>query len=399
MSDTPWPRSRDDRRTGARRGRAVPGAPADRLRQSRRLPDAGRHHPADDQRHAKNTASVYRTPLIEIEHQGRLHQHHAGRRLSRQRPAGSQLLCRARDRCGRGRDGHRSGRSCDGAIMSGRRICPTPPPSGHAPMTAATSRRSSTTRCELADWYGFASAQGGERGARQRCAAAASASSSKSPACPTTRWAASASRRTAPSPSSPARMDNGQGHPSAFAQVIVSTLAIPYRQDQPAAGRQRPADRRRRERRLAIADGERPAPRARRAPRSSRKAARPRLTSSRRRRATSTSSPARFVVAGTDPAVGLLELAERDRGGCKTAARPAATLDVGACVSRRHVDLPERLSRRRGRDRPGDRHRQRRALYIGRRLRHDRQPDDRRGPGPWRRRAGHRPGPARAHRL
>ena len=40
---------------------------------------------------------------------------------------------------------------------------------------------------------------------------------------------------------------------------------------------------------------------------------------------------------------------------------------------------------------------QRGALHGGRRYRHGHQPDDRRGPGAWRPRAGHRPGAARAH--
>ena len=64
------------------------------------------------------------------------------------------------------------------------------------------------------------------------------------------------------------------------------------------------------------------------------------------------------------------------------------------------LHLPRRQLRLRGRDRP--RHRRGHAivaLHRGGRLRQDHQPDDRRGPGARRARAGHRPGAARGLRL
>ena len=63
------------------------------------------------------------------------------------------------------------------------------------------------------------------------------------------------------------------------------------------------------------------------------------------------------------------------------------------------ADLPQRLPYRRGRDRSRNRCRQPRALHRGRRFRPHHQPDAARGPGPWRHRAGHRPGAARTRGL
>ena len=51
-------------------------------------------------------------------------------------------------------------------------------------------------------------------------------------------------------------LDYGQGHWSAFAQVLTDEARRPVRQDQADAGRQRPADRRRRHRRLQVDHGQ-----------------------------------------------------------------------------------------------------------------------------------------------
>ena len=54
----------------------------------------------------KNIASVYRTPLLTVDIKMRADQHHADGRLSRRRPARSQLFHGAADRSRRRRDGH-----------------------------------------------------------------------------------------------------------------------------------------------------------------------------------------------------------------------------------------------------------------------------------------------------
>ena len=100
----------------------------------------------------------------------------------------------------------------------------------------------------------------------------------------------------------------------------------------------------------------------------------------------------RFVVAGTDRSVALLDVAAtRARQG--DAARHLSRLDA------RMDDLPQRRPCRRGRDRPRHRPSHARALHRGRRLRRAGQPDDRRRPGAWRDRPGRRPGAARARGL
>ena len=172
------PRPRLRRRAGARQGRQVPGGAADRLRQCRRLPRQCR--PADglDGRHAQ--------PRRHLPHaadrgrdQGRLHQHLAGRRLSRRRAARGQLLHGAADRHGGARDGHRQGRDAQaephqargnafqdgvGHDLRQRRV-------HHAFGQGAEVRRR----------RGLCGAQGREQGARQAARASASATISRSP--------------------------------------------------------------------------------------------------------------------------------------------------------------------------------------------------------------------------
>ncbi len=65
----------------------------------------------------------------------------------------------------------------------------------------------------------------------------------------------------------------------------------------------------------------------------------------------------------------------------------------------RHHHLPERMPHRRGRNRSGNRRRHAAALHRGRRFRHPDQSDADHRSGARRRRAGHRPGDAGAHRL
>ena len=101
----------------------------------------------------------------------------------------------------------------------------------------------------------------------------------------------------------------------------------------------------------------------------------------------------RFVIAGTDRSIGIMELAAKLRCGLKLPEGVPTTLDV------RHVSdgpgastYPERLPCLRGRARP--RHRRDRGgeIRLGQRFRHRHQSADRRGPTARRRRAGDRPG-------
>ena len=95
-------------RAGSRQGRQVSCRAAQRHRQCRCLhlsADAG-HDQRGEERHRRLQDAGDGGEL-----QGRVHQHHAGWRLSRRRPARGQLLHGTADRHGGARDGHRPGRA------------------------------------------------------------------------------------------------------------------------------------------------------------------------------------------------------------------------------------------------------------------------------------------------
>ncbi len=107
----------------------------------------------------------------------------------------------------------------------------------------------------------------------------------------------------------------------------------------------------------------------------------------------------RFVIAGTDRSIGIMELAEKLRSGLELPPELPQSLDVanisdgppsafpnGCHIAEVEID-PETGSRRG------------RALYLRQRFRRRHQPAAGRRPGAWRHRAGDRPGLARAHGL
>ena len=105
----------------------------------------------------------------------------------------------------------------------------------------------------------------------------------------------------------------------------------------------------------------------------------------------------KFTVAGTDKAKTLTDIS---LAAYVPHNYPIEELEPGldetAFYDPEELHLPRRLPYRRGRDRPRHRHRRGGELHRGRRCRPRHQSDDRRGPGPGRRRAGHRPGAAGA---
>ena len=109
---------------------------------------------------------VYRFPASYVDGLVRVHQHPAGAALSRQRPSGGGLCDRAPDRHRGGRTRRRSGRHCAGAISSR--------PSALPYKTAllftfdcGEFEKNMDMALELADFEGFAEAQGGGEEARQ----------------------------------------------------------------------------------------------------------------------------------------------------------------------------------------------------------------------------------------
>ena len=110
-------------------------------------------------------------------------------------------------------------------------------------------------------------------------------------------------------------------------------------------------------------------------------------------------SRGRFVIAGTDRFIDIMELAAMLQARAAIAAGAAADARRAACPRELALGLSERLPHRRGRDRSGDRRRRGRQILDGQRFRGDREPAAGRRPGAWRRRPGHRPGADGAHRV
>ena len=107
----------------------------------------------------------------------------------------------------------------------------------------------------------------------------------------------------------------------------------------------------------------------------------------------------RFVIAGTDRAIGIMELAQKLRSGINLPADTPPSLDVkhasepipssfpnGTHIAEVEIDPEVR------RDRGGE-------IFLRQRFRHHRQSAAGRRPGAWRRGAGLRAGLARKHRV
>ena len=193
-------------------------------------------------------------------------------------------------------------------------------------------------------------------------------------------------------------LDYGQGHAAPFAQVLSRQARHSVRAHPPAAGRQRPTDRRRRHRRLALdqASGMAIVEASAKVIEQGKAIAAHVLEASA---GDIEFANGRFVIAGTDRSIGIMELAQKIRGGLKLPAGRAAVARRQARERRRAVRLPERLPCRRSRDRSGHRRRRGGEIFLGQRFRHHHQSAAGRGPGAWRRGAGHRPGAAGEHGL
>ena len=97
----------------------------------------------------------------------------------------------------------------------------------------------------------------------------------------------------------------------------------------------------------------------------------------------------KFTVAGTDKSAAWGEVAAQCLYRAQVRGRRARAGIEGRGVLRSHqLHVPGRLPHLRGRGRSADRRKRDRRLDRGRRFRHRRQSDDRRGSGPWRHCAG-----------
>ena len=146
-------------------------------------------------------------------------------------------------------------------------------------------------------------------------------------------------------------LDYGQGHAAPFAQVLSEKLGVPFETHPAAAGRQRRAARRRRHRRLALDDAYRHGDRRSRRPRSIEQG---KQIASHVLEASAGDiefADGRFVIAGTDRSIGIMELAEKLRAGMKLPPDAPQSLDVKHVSEGAPVRLSQRLPCLRGRDR------------------------------------------------
>jgi carbon-monoxide dehydrogenase large subunit len=104
-------------------------------------------------------------------------------------------------------------------------------------------------------------------------------------------------------------------------------------------------------------------------------------------------------VAGTDKALPWFQVALAAYTAHNLPARHGAGTEGKGLLRSVQLHLPGRLLHLRGRGRSRNGHDRDYPVRRGRRFRQYHQPDDRRGPGAWRHRAGHRPGAARKRPL
>ena len=344
---------------------------------------------------------------------GGLHQHRAGRRLSRRRPARGDATCSSAWSTTAAREiGHRPGRDPAAELHPQGRL--PLPDAGRAHVRHRRLRGDARQGARARRLRGLRARRKAEsRGQAASCAASASPPTSRPAASRPRRWSA----RSAPAPASaraprcactpPARCtvftgshSHGQGHETTFAQVVADELGMPiedveivhgdtdkipfgmgtYGSRSLAVGGSAIVKALRQDHRQGQEDRRAPAGGGRGRHRvQGRRASRSPAPTSRRRSARSRSTayvPHNYPHGKLEP--GLEETAFYDP--------PNFIFPAGTYVCEVEVDPDDR----RGRDR---------ALRRGGRLRQRHQPDDRRGPGARRHRPGHRPGAARELRL
>ena len=177
-----------------------------------------------------------------LQRQGGVHQHRAGRCLSRRRPSGGDLPARAHDVEGGARTRRRPGRDCGGSNFIQPSQFPYQTPVAVVYDTG-DYEASLDKALELADYKGFDGRAAAAKARPASCAASASRATSR-PAASRRRASsghsahAPASTRRRPSASiRPASVtvltgshSHGQGHETTFAQVVADKLGIPIEQ-------------------------------------------------------------------------------------------------------------------------------------------------------------------------
>ena len=173
----------------------------------------------------RNLAAIYRTPLIEVATKVCLHQHLADRRLSRRRPARGQLLHGAADRHRGARDGHRPVE-----MRKRNHIKPEEMPYKTASGTTYDSGEFTALldkALKLADVDGFA-ARKEESKARGKLRGLGIGDYLEVTAPPMNEMGGIRFEPNGDVTIITGTLDYGQGHWSAFAQVLTEKLGVPF---------------------------------------------------------------------------------------------------------------------------------------------------------------------------
>ena len=297
----------------------------------------------------RNLAAIYRTPLIEVATKVALHQHLAGRRLSRRRAARGQLLHGAADRHGGARDGHRPASRCAAATTSGPRRCPTRRRRAR-PTTAASSPTLLDKALKLADVGGLRQRARPRARRAASCAACGIGDYLEVTAPPMKEMGGIRFEANGDVTIITGTLDYGQGHWSPFAQVLTEKLGIPFERIKLIQG---DSD-------LLIAGGGTGGSKSIMASGAAIVEAADKVIDKGKQiagvaleaaAADIEFSAGRFTIVGTDRGIGIMELAERLRGGMKLPEGVPATLDVSHVHEAAPSAFPNGCACRRGRDR------------------------------------------------
>ena len=196
-------------------------------------------------------AGVYRDAGIAYRRHRGVHAHPAGAALSRQRPAGSGLRHRAHGRSRRRPDRHRSGGAAPAQHHSARAPCRSRP-SVDVHLRLRRVRKEHGHGARRRRRRRLRNAPRGNRASAASCAASASPTPSSAPARAGLEGAEIRFDRTGSVSIFSGSINQGQGHETAFKQVVCDKPRPRSERSHLHPGRHRPGVLRRRHRRLAL---------------------------------------------------------------------------------------------------------------------------------------------------
>ena len=220
------------------------------VRRHRRL-SAARHAGLHDEcRHARRRLPHAGDPR---RHHRRVLQHQSDAALSRQRPPGSRLRDRAHGRARRRRARHRPGRIAPAQLRCAVRRCRSRPGSTFT-YDCGEFEKNMDLALALADRKGFEKRKAEATQARQAAWASACPTPSSAPARPRLEGAEVRFDRDGSVTMFSGSNSQGQGHETAFKQIVCDRLGLDPERGAIYPGRHRRGVLRRRHRRLALGD-------------------------------------------------------------------------------------------------------------------------------------------------